>query len=219
MEIDVTKMFGAVVREVASEERDGQPTRAVIATRTYETEIEDLWDALTNIERIPRWFSPVSGDLRLGGRYQIEGNAGGTITACEAPRSFASTWEFMGGVSWLEVELTPQGESSTTLRLKHTAPIDDHWQRFGPGAVGVGWDLTLIGMARHIATGAAVNPQEFEAWTISDEGKQFVRLASDDWGRAAIADGDDEEAARAAAENTRLFYTGEAEFPMPGAQP
>jgi hypothetical protein len=55
MEMDVTQMFGAVVREVASEVRDGQPTRAVIATRTYDTAIDDLWDAITNIERIPRW--------------------------------------------------------------------------------------------------------------------------------------------------------------------
>ena len=55
MEMDVTQMFGAVVREVASEVWDGQPTRAVIATRTYDTAIDDLWDAITNIERIPRW--------------------------------------------------------------------------------------------------------------------------------------------------------------------
>ena len=31
--------------------------------------IDDVWDACTNPERIPRWFLPVSGDLRLGGRY------------------------------------------------------------------------------------------------------------------------------------------------------
>ena len=46
-----------------------------------------LWDACTNAERIPRWFLPVSGDLRLGGRYQLEGNAGGTIERCDPPRS------------------------------------------------------------------------------------------------------------------------------------
>ena len=44
--------------------------------RTYETTIVDLWDAITSAERIPRRFLPISGDLRLGGRYQLEGHAG-----------------------------------------------------------------------------------------------------------------------------------------------
>jgi uncharacterized protein YndB with AHSA1/START domain len=219
MNLDPTSLFGAVSREVATEERDGRPARVVIVTRTYDTAIDDLWDAVTNIERIPRWFLPVSGDLRLGGRYQLEGNAGGTITSCEAPRSFASTWEFMGGVSWIEVELTSQGADSTALRLKHAAPIDDHWQRFGPGAVGVGWDLGMLGLHLYLTTGVQVNPQEFEAWTISDEGKRFVRLSAEDWGRAAIADGDDPEHATAAAELTAGFYTGELEEPTPESEP
>ena len=34
-------------------------------------ENRDLWEALTSAERIPRWFAPVSGDLRLGGRFQV----------------------------------------------------------------------------------------------------------------------------------------------------
>jgi hypothetical protein len=32
-----------------------------------------------------RRFPPVSGDLRLGGKYQLGGNAGGEILACEPP--------------------------------------------------------------------------------------------------------------------------------------
>lgn len=219
MNLDPTTMFGAVSREVASETRDGKPVRVVIATRTYDTNADDLWDAITNIERIPRWFLPVTGELRLGGRYQLEGNAGGTITACEAPRFFASTWEFMGGVSWLEVELTARTAQSTTLRLKHAVPVDDHWQRFGPGAVGVGWDFGMLGLRLHIATRESVDPREFEAWTMSDDGKRFVRLAAEDWGKAAIAGGDDTEHAAAAASRTAGFYTGEPEESVPETGP
>ena len=65
-------------------------------TRLYDTSVDDLWDALTSKERIPRWFLPVEGDLKLGGRYQLKGNAGGTITACTPPNHFAATWEFGG---------------------------------------------------------------------------------------------------------------------------
>ena len=54
---------------------------------------------MTNGERIPRWFLPVSGELGPGGRYQLEGNAGGVITVCERQSHFALTWEFVGDVS------------------------------------------------------------------------------------------------------------------------
>lgn len=84
--IDVASQIGAVVREVGSREYEGKTARVVIATRTYDTTVDDVWDALTSVERIPRWFLPVTGDLRIGGRYQLKGNAGGEIRRCEPPR-------------------------------------------------------------------------------------------------------------------------------------
>ena len=84
---DIAAAIGATSRIVRKRERDGKPAEAVIAERTYDTGIKDLWDALTNPERLPRWFSPVTGDLKLGGRYQVEGNAGGTVTVCDPPKT------------------------------------------------------------------------------------------------------------------------------------
>ena len=84
---------------MSSVERDGHSARAVTLSRSYGTTVEDLWDAVTNGERIPRWFLPVSGELGPGGRYQLEGNAGGVITECERLSHFALTWEFGGDVS------------------------------------------------------------------------------------------------------------------------
>lgn len=210
MAIDVTRYIGAVTRTVKGLEYNGKPARAVIATRTYDTTIDDVWDALTSAERLPRWFLPISGDLRLGGRYQLKGNAGGEITRCEPPRHLAVTWEFAGGVSWVNLALTEEGAAVTRLQLEHIAHIEgDFWDKFGPGAVGVGWDGALMGLARHLATGATLDAAEHEAWTLTDEGKQFSRLSSDDWCRASIVYGTDEAAAKAAAERTRAFYTGE----------
>src|ERR671917_317806 len=103
--MDLGRVIGAVTREVADREYEGKPAKVVVAKRTYDTTPGDLWDALTNAERIPRWFLPISGDLRLGGRYQLKGNAGGTIETCDPPRSFSATWEFNGGMSWLTVTL------------------------------------------------------------------------------------------------------------------
>ncbi|QPF82025.1 SRPBCC family protein [Bradyrhizobium genosp. L] len=214
MKIDPVAYAGAVVRDVAVRERDGKPARAVIATRSYETDIDDLWDALTNPERIPRWFLPISGNLRPGGRYKFEGQAGGEITACEPPRRLAVTWEAMGSVSWVTVTLADDGSGGTRLELEHLSIVEgDFWDRYGPGAVGVGWDLALIGLALYLATGVG---EEFDraaaaAWPASDDGKDFIRRSSTDWCRASIAAGTEEDAARRAGANTTAFYLGEPE--------
>ena len=77
MKGDIADLIGAVNREVSQRDHEGRPARVVVASRTYRTTREDLWDAVTNPGRIPRWFLPISGELRLGGRYQLQGNAGG----------------------------------------------------------------------------------------------------------------------------------------------
>src|SRR5215813_11954508 len=210
MTTDMGGLIGAVTREVINREHDGRPARVVVASRSYETTIEDVWDAITSAERIPRWFLPISGDLRLGGRYQLQGNAGGEITRCEPPRHLAVTWEFAREVSWVKVDLSDDGKGGTRLELEHIAHVDDaRWAQFGPGAVGVGWDMTLMGLDRHLASGAANDPQRFMTWVVSPEGKDFVRRSSADWCRASIAAGTEEGAASAAARRTTAFYTGE----------
>jgi uncharacterized protein YndB with AHSA1/START domain len=210
MTIDVSRVIGAVTREISSREVDGQPARVIVAARTYDTTQEDLWDALTNPERIPRWFLPVSGDFRLGGRYQIEGNAGGEITGCEPPRRLALTWGMHGQYSWVTVELSAHPSGSTQLRLEHVAHVPpEMWEQFGPGGVGVGWDQALLGLDQHFSTGASVDPKTAVAWLASDEGRAFVYQSSDAWCLASIAAGTDEAAARAAAKLTAAFYTGE----------
>lgn len=208
MEKDILTLVGAVGREVAGGERDGQPVRRITATRTYPSDIADVWDAITNPERIPRWLLPVSGDLRLGGTYQLEGQAGGDITACEPPTHLALTWCFNGQESWVEAWLEPAGEDATRLRVEHAAPVDDDtWGQFGPGAVGVGWDLMLLGLGMHLERGGDVDG---DAWAATAEGRGFVVASSDDWCRASIASGTPADAARQAADRTTAAYTGEA---------
>jgi uncharacterized protein YndB with AHSA1/START domain len=131
-------------------ERDGQRMRVVIASRTYETSVDDLWDALTNPKRIPRWFGPVAGDLRVGGRFQLEGSAAGQVTRCDAPHALAVTWEYGGSVSWVTITLANNARG-TRLELEHVTSAGDHWKQFGPGAAGVGWDLAMTRLAQHVA--------------------------------------------------------------------
>ena len=212
MDFDVEGNLGALERSVSSLERDGQPARAVTLSRGYDTTVDDLWDAVTSRERIPRWFVPVSGDLELGGRYRLEGNAGGSITACEPPSRFALTWEFGGDVSWVEVRVSDDGAGRARLTLTHTARLSPHWDEYGPGAAGVGWEMGLLGLALHLADPTAPKPDE-EAFAASRDGRAFIAGSSDEWGEAAVAAGEDPDAARAAAGRTRAFYTGEPAQP------
>jgi uncharacterized protein YndB with AHSA1/START domain len=207
MNVDPVATAGLVTREIHSGSRDGAPTKIAIARRIYLTDQADLWDALTNGERIPRWFLPISGDLEVGGRYQLEGNAAGVVERCDEPKSFAVTWEMGPMVSWLEVTLTP-ADGGTTLELHHEAPVDpDLWGQFGPGAVGVGWDLGLIGLGLHIESGAPVDPAGGLAFPTSPDGVEFVRRAAAGWADAAIEDGDEPGPAHESAERTVAFYT------------
>jgi len=90
--IEVEGQINAVQRRVGTRVLEAGEARTVTVSQTYDATVEDVWDACTNPERIPRWFLPISGDLRPGGRYELKGNASGTVQECDPPNSFAATW-------------------------------------------------------------------------------------------------------------------------------
>ena len=209
--IDVKEHISAVRREVGTRTLEAGEARVVTLTRTYDAPVDDVFDACTNVERIPRWFAPVTGDLRVGGRYQVQGNAGGLIERCDPPRSFAATWEMGENTSWIEVRFAGSPEGGTTVTLEHVAHVDDEfWGRYGPGATGVGWELGLLGLAGHLGAAGVPPAEEGEAWALSAEGREFAALSGEAWGEAHVAGGGDPAAARASAARTVAFYTGTA---------
>ena len=192
--MDIAGQIKAIRREVSG--------RAVVLGRRYDVGADEVWGACTDPERLARWFLPVSGDLRPGGGYQLKGNAGGRIIACEPVRLLRITWIFGEGPgSVVEVRLSAEG-GGTRLELAHTGLTDDrHWAQFGPGAVGVGWDLTLLGLAVHMSGNA--NP---DGWGASPEAREFMTLSAWEWGRAHEMSGETHAQASAAAERTASFY-------------
>jgi uncharacterized protein YndB with AHSA1/START domain len=206
--LEASEQINAVTRRVGTRTFAAGEARTVTIARTYDAPLADVWDACTNPERIPRWFLPVAGELREGGRYQLKGNASGAIERCEPPRSFTATWEFGGQVSWIELRLSEASGDRTRFELEHIAAVDDHWTRFGPGAVGVGWDLALLGLTQHLATGEAIDPEAGMAFLASENGRRLVEESSRGWCEAAIAAGADAAEATAAAERTFEFFTG-----------
>jgi uncharacterized protein YndB with AHSA1/START domain len=204
--IDVTHEIEAVQREVGTGRIPAGKGHTVRLQRTYATDVEDVWNALTTPERISRWFLPVSGDLRLGGTYQFEGNAGGEIQECDRPNRLKATWVFgPGPASEVEVRLSPVDDGTATrFELIHTAVVpDEMWNEYGPGAVGVGWEGGLLGLELHLRGGSVGDPI---AWQVSDEGRDFNTRASTAWGEASRAAGADAETVERNVANTTQFY-------------
>ncbi len=57
----------------------------------FDTDVDDVWSALTDPRRLARWVGEVEGDLRLGGEYRFRFFASGAegtgrVEACEPPR-------------------------------------------------------------------------------------------------------------------------------------
>lgn len=207
--IDVKEQINAVRRRVGERMMEAGDARTVTISQTYDAELEDVWDAITSPERISRWFLPISGDLRLGGRYAIEGNASGTIERCDPPKGFFATWEFGGDTSWIEVSLSPAGDGRTVFQLEHIAHVDDErWTEFGPGAVGIGWDMGLIGLYVHLTGGKGLTPEEGAAWAGSEDGRTFMTDSNERWREADVASGTDPDDAKARADRTLAAYTG-----------
>ena len=197
--------LGAVRRKLSTVTREGEELRLLTVDRTYDASPDEVWSALTTAERIDRWLMPVSGDLEVGGRFQLEGNAGGEVLDCVPPERLAITWEYGGMVSWVDVSLRPT-DAGTLLQLDHSAPVDpDMWEQFGPGAVGIGWELSLMGLAEHLLDPTVV-PRE-----IVGDLSGYTADSSAAWAEASIAAGTDADAARAAAERCTEAYTASPE--------
>jgi uncharacterized protein YndB with AHSA1/START domain len=176
--IDIASHLNAISRKVeVLPPADGLGERvSVLLRRGYDAPIGDVWDAVTEPDRIKRWFMPISGELRVGGSFQLEGNAGGEILACEPPRWFRVT--FGGPTSLVEVRLTAQGESAALLELEHTVPIEMAQSGAGALYVGPGWDGALLGLDLFLRGEAIGDPV---AAANSSEAVEFSRQSVLAW--------------------------------------
>ncbi|HWF52719.1 MAG TPA: SRPBCC family protein [Solirubrobacteraceae bacterium] len=196
---DLIAALNRAGRTVADTQLHGAPAHVVELRRALSAPVADVWEACTRPERVGRWFLPLSGDLRPGGSYQLEGNAGGTITTCEPPHRLQLTWQFGDAEpSLVSLDLAAAGDDTTELVLRHTVPDDDHWAQYGPGAVGVGWDGALSGLTAFVA--GDVGPIDDQLMA------DFMRMSADLWGTAHQATAVTPEAAQDAAARTRAFY-------------
>ena len=180
--MDLFSELDAIHREVALDEVEGDTVR-VLLRRRYPTAPEDLWSALTEPDRVVRWFLPLHGDLREGGTFQLEGNAGGDILTCTPPRLLRVT--FGHETSVVELRLAAEGED-TVLELEHTVPLAMAGSAAGALFVGPGWDGALMGLGLFVRGEAVGDPV---AAANSPEVIEFNRGSIDRWVAASEASG------------------------------
>lgn len=179
--IDILQHINAIHREVS---RTGEEV-SVLLRRSYRAGVEDVWEALTEPERMQRWFMPISGELKVGGAYQLEGNAGGEILECEPPSRFKVT--FGGPTSLLEIRLAAGDEDETTsLELEHSVPAAIAGSGAGALYVGPGWDGALLGLALYVAGQAQGDPRELAN---APEALKFSEHSVRAWVKAVRASG------------------------------
>ena len=82
-------------------------------------------------------------------------------------------------------------------------------REFGPGAVGIGWDSMVLGLAIHLSTGESIYPSFGPQWTGTGEGRRFLTLSGEDWYAANVALGQQPAAARESADRCIKAYLGE----------
>jgi uncharacterized protein YndB with AHSA1/START domain len=202
--MDIADIIGRAHRKVTE-----TAPPSVLIRREYPAPAEDVWSACTEPHRLRRWFLPVTGELKVGGHYQLEGNAGGEILRCEPPTLLHVTWGMgEGPASEVRLTLTPVDAETTRLELAHQRFADPgFWARYGPGSVGAGWDLTLYGLAADLD---GVDLSDRESWTSTQEYAEFVRASTQAWAAAHEASGASAADARSAAGETLRFFAPHA---------
>ena len=127
----------------------------------YDTDIEDLWAALTDPTRLARWYGHVEGELRPGGQFRtyIEGpdiEGTGQVDACEPPRRLQVTtretdesYQRGQGVpphdTGIEVTLTPVGDQTDLTIQVRGMPLDKI------AFYGAGWQIHAENLAACLA--------------------------------------------------------------------
>ncbi len=117
----------------------------------FDTDIDDLWSALTDPARLARWLGEVEGDLRLGGEFRArffdgwEGN--GRVEACEPPQRLLVATRSSGQPDEQVIEATLTAEGDQTLLV---------WEERGMplnliAPYGAGIQVHVEDLAAHIA--------------------------------------------------------------------
>jgi uncharacterized protein YndB with AHSA1/START domain len=136
---------GAVIGSTTAQGATG----TVRMESTFDTDITDLWDAVTTPERVARWMGEVSGDLRPGGTIHSSWTStwegSGRIDVCEAPNRLLLTMQPGDPEETvIEAVLTADGDRTKLVVEERGLPTEVL------SAHGAGWQAHIEDLAAHI---------------------------------------------------------------------
>ena len=118
----------------------------------FDTDMDDLWSALTDPRRLARWLGDVEGDLHLGGEFRARFFASGwegtgRVEACEPPRHLLVLTKEPGQPDEhvIEVTLATDGDQTILVWEERGLPLD-HLAAYGSGI-----QVHVEDLAAHIA--------------------------------------------------------------------
>jgi len=127
----------------------------------YDTDIDDLWSALTDPGRLARWYGQVEGDLRPGGEFRLHVESAdldttGRVEACDPPQRLLVTnretdvsYRRGQGVppydEVIEATLTAVGDQAILVIEVRGMPLDKI------AFYGTGWQLHAEDLAAYLA--------------------------------------------------------------------
>ena len=129
--------------------------------RHHDTDIDDLWSAITDPGRLARWHGRIQGDLRPGGEFRLyleadDIDSTGRIDACEPPRRLVVTTRETDESSRKgqgvppfdavkEITLTPDGDQTFLVIEVKGMPLDKI------AFFGAGWQIHAENLAAYLA--------------------------------------------------------------------
>ena len=118
----------------------------------FDTDVDDLWSALTDPRRLARWLGEVEADLRLGGAFRAHFFASGwegtgRVQACEPPqRLLVLTKESdESDEHAIQAMLTADGDQTILVIEERGMPLE-HLAGYGAGV-----QIHVEDLAAHIA--------------------------------------------------------------------
>ena len=135
----------------------------------YDTDAVDLWSAITDPQRLARWYGEIEGDLRPGGEFRVflEGPGfygAGRVEVCDPPRRLLvvetetdETWRLGDGAlvfdSSIEAVLTGEGDTTTLVIEARGMPLEKI------AFYGVGWQLHAEHLAGYLAGNESIEDE------------------------------------------------------------
>jgi uncharacterized protein YndB with AHSA1/START domain len=168
-------------REVAT-----GPARGAVSRRRVDAPIEDVWSLFADPERMRLWNpDSVTGEFRLGGKFNIKNNASGEVLRCEPPTLFRVSWIYAGSYSEFEVRLSSSA-GATVVEFEHLM-TDEELAAAGMSvseglvAAGTGWDFSLEYLDRYVRGELDEPPTAHDGWEASAEDEELFSQSERLW--------------------------------------